>query len=76
MIRLGILGATALSLSLAVATPALAQHARGGGMRGGSAMHVGGGGMGGGMRVGGGADSAALKRALAPNASEARVLRI
>jgi BA14K-like protein len=57
MSRLGILGATALSLSLAVATPALAQNAHGGGgggMRGGG-MHVGGASMGGGMHVGGGA---------------------
>jgi BA14K-like protein len=44
MSRLGILGATALSLSLAIATPALAQHAHGGGgMRGGGGMHFGGG---------------------------------
>jgi hypothetical protein len=57
MSRLGILGATALSLSLAVATPALAQHAHGGGMRGGGGgMHMGGGMHvgGGGMHVGGG----------------------
>jgi hypothetical protein len=52
MTRLGILGATALSLSLAVASPALAQQAHGG--RGGG-MHAGGSGMGGGMRAGGGA---------------------
>jgi hypothetical protein len=45
MSKLGILGATALSLSLAIASPAFAQqHAHGGGMRGGG-MHVGGGGM-------------------------------
>jgi len=44
MSRLGILGATALSLSLAIASPALAQHAHGGGMHvGGGGMHVGGG---------------------------------
>jgi hypothetical protein len=50
MSKLGILGATALSLSLAIASPALAQeHAHGGGMRGGG-MHGGGGG--GGMHVG------------------------
>ena len=56
MSKLGILGATALSLSLAIASPAFAQQAHGGGMRGGG-MHVGGGGMrmgGGGMHVGGG----------------------
>lgn len=52
MSRLGTLGAAALSLSLAVATPALAQQMHGGGgMRGG--MHAGGGSMGGGMRLGG-----------------------
>lgn len=50
MSRFGILGATALSLSLAIASPAFAQQAHGGGMRGGG-MHVGGGG--GGMHVGG-----------------------
>ncbi len=49
MSRLGILGATTLSLSLAIASPAFAQQAHGGGMRGGG-MHVGGGGM----HVGGG----------------------
>ena len=53
MSKLGILGATALSLTLAVATPALAQIGRGGGHTGGGGgMHVGGGG--GGMHVGGG----------------------
>jgi len=54
MSRLGIFGATALSLSLAIATPALAQHARGAGaMHGGGApMHMGGGNVGG-MRAGG-----------------------
>jgi BA14K-like protein len=53
MSKLGILGATALSLSLAVATPALAQIGRGGGMHvggGGGGMHVGGGGGMGGFR--------------------------
>jgi hypothetical protein len=54
MTRLGILGATALSLSLAVASPALAQQAHGG-VRGGG-MHAGGSSIGGGgMRAGGGA---------------------
>jgi BA14K-like protein len=54
MSRLGIFGATALSLSLAIASPALAQHARGaGGMHGGgAAMHTGAGNFGG-MRAGG-----------------------
>jgi len=53
MSKLGILAATALSLSLAIATPALAQHARGGGggMRAAGGMHVGGGNFGG-MRGG------------------------
>ena len=50
MSKLGILGATALSLTLAIATPALAQMGRGGG---GGGPHVGGGG-GGGVHVGGG----------------------
>ena len=49
MSKLGILGATALSLTLAVATPVLAQGRGGGGHGGGT--HVGG--MGGGMRAGG-----------------------
>jgi hypothetical protein len=40
MLKLGIVGATALSLALAVATPAFAQ-----GVRGGGAMHVGSGGI-------------------------------
>jgi len=40
MSKLGIVGATALSLALAVATPAFAQ-----GVRGGGAMHVGSGGF-------------------------------
>ena len=54
MSKLGIFGATALSLSLAIASPALAQHARGaGGMHGGgAAMHAGAGNFGG-MRAGG-----------------------
>jgi hypothetical protein len=43
MSRLGILGATALSLSLAIASPAFAQQAHGGGMHVGG-VHVGGGG--------------------------------
>lgn len=47
MSRLGILGATALSISLAVAAPALAQHMRGGGVG-----HVSGGNFGA-MRAGG-----------------------
>ncbi len=55
MSKLGILGATALSLTLAVATPALAQVGRSAGGGGAAGMHVsGGGGMGGGMPVGGG----------------------
>jgi BA14K-like protein len=55
MSKLGILGATALSLTLAVAAPALAAGRGGGGMHGGGGgMHAGGG-MGGGMRGGGGA---------------------
>jgi BA14K-like protein len=41
MSKLGIIGATALSLALAVATPAFAV-----GLRGGGAMHVGSGGFG------------------------------
>ena len=53
MSRLGILGATALSLTLAV-TPALAQHVRGG-PGGGVRASTGAGGMGAGTRVGGGA---------------------
>jgi hypothetical protein len=56
MSKLGILTATALSLSLAIVTPALAQHVRGGGggggMRAAGGMHVGGGNFGG-MRAGG-----------------------
>jgi hypothetical protein len=54
MFKLGILATTALSLSLAVATPALAQHVRGGGgvHVAAGAMHVGGGNFGG-MRAGG-----------------------
>jgi hypothetical protein len=54
MSKFGILGATALSLSLAVATPALAQHVRGGGggVHAAGGMHVGGGNFGG-MRTGG-----------------------
>jgi hypothetical protein len=57
MSKLGILGATALSLTLAVATPAFAGGRGGGGWGGG--MHGGGGGMhvgggGGGMHFGGG----------------------
>jgi hypothetical protein len=55
MLKLGILGATALSLAIAVATPALAE-GRGGGGRmhvgGGGGMHLGG--RGGGMQVAGG----------------------
>jgi BA14K-like protein len=69
MTKFGIIGATALSLSLAIATPVLAQHhggggggsvgagahaSVGGGMAGGGGMRGGGGGMGGGMQVGGG----------------------
>lgn len=55
MTKLGILGATALSLSLAIAGPALAQHHGGGGGGGGGAHVSAGGGMGGGgMRGGGG----------------------
>ena len=49
MSKLGIVGATALSLALAVATPAFAA----GGVGGGGGMHVGGVGGGGGMHVGG-----------------------
>ena len=48
MTRLGVLGATALSLSLAIATPVLAQEAHGG--RAGAGAH-----MGGGARMSGGA---------------------
>jgi BA14K-like protein len=51
MSRLGILGATALSLTLAAATPALAQHVRGG-PSGGAAVRTGG------MNVGGGGGAA------------------
>lgn len=51
MTRLGILGATALSLSFAIATPVLAQQAHGG--RGGAGAHMAGGHMGG-ARMGGG----------------------
>jgi len=53
MSKIGIVGAAALSLSLAVATPALAQHVRGGGgmHAAGGGMHVGGGNFGG-MRAG------------------------
>jgi len=48
MSKFGIVGAAALSLSLAVATPALAQHARGGGMHAaGGGVHVRGGNFGG-----------------------------
>src|ERR1700744_4556332 len=52
MTRLGVLGATALSLSFAIATPVLAQEAHGG--RAGAGAHAAGG-MGGGARMGGGA---------------------
>jgi len=60
MSKLSILGATALSLTLAVAAPAFAADRgegggmHGGGMHGGGAMHFGGG-MGSGMQVGRGA---------------------
>jgi hypothetical protein len=50
MTRLGVLGATALSLSLAIATPVLAQEAHGG--RPGAGAHAAGGNMGG-ARMGG-----------------------
>ena len=49
MTRLGVLGATALSLSFAIATPVLAQEAHGG--RAAAGAHVSGG-MGGGARMG------------------------
>lgn len=53
MTRLGILGATALSLSLAIATPVLAQQQQGHGGRAGAGAHAAGGNMGG-ARMGGG----------------------
>jgi hypothetical protein len=53
MSKLGILGAAALSLSLAAAVPAVAQ-ARGGHFGGGGGMHMGGGGMHMGAPMGGG----------------------
>jgi hypothetical protein len=52
MTRLGILGATALSLSLAIASPVLAQEAHNGGR---ASAHATVGGAGGGARMGGGA---------------------
>src|SRR4051812_16775763 len=59
MTKLGILGATALSLTLAVTAPAFGQMGRGGGSHGGGgsigAAHVGGGGGGGGFAGGAGA---------------------
>lgn len=57
MSKLGILAATALSLTLAVASPAGAQQLRGGGHAGGGGVHAGGGAahMGGGMHMGGAA---------------------
>ena len=54
MTRLGILGATALSLSFAIATPVLAQQ-EGHGGRGGPGAHMARGNMGGAARMGGGA---------------------
>jgi BA14K-like protein len=57
MTKLGILGATALSLSFALATPVLAEQAHGG--RGGAGAHAAGGNMGGG-RMGGGPRVGAL----------------
>jgi hypothetical protein len=53
MTRLGVLGATALSLSFAIATPVLAQQQQGHGGRGGMGAHAAGGHMGG-ARMGGG----------------------
>ena len=47
MSRLSIVGATALSLALAVGTPTLAVELRGVNGHGGGAMHVGSGGLGG-----------------------------
>src|ERR1700755_1877019 len=61
MNKLGILGATALTLSFAIATPSLAQEARGGG-RAAVGAHAGGARRGGGPRMGGGAQMGAGPR--------------
>jgi len=67
MTRTGILGATALSLSLAVASPAMAQH-----MRGGTAVHASGGANFGGMRGGGSVNAGSQANFRGANASVAR----